>query len=211
MLTSQTKDFHTDIEQFNELIKVGFVLHNHICPAMPLGLRAGLIALNKLGIERSKNKELSLIVENGPSHAALCFSEGLQVATSCTFGKGNVTRTNESKNAFTLIDNRTNKAIRISIKYPFFTKMLNSEFVQKRKAGIEPYDIDESIALTTIQNMLNANEDNIFSISNIFSVEPTKKKGTFDYFQCEKCLEPVFETGMNKRDNQLFCKKCSEY
>lgn len=211
LLVSQSKDFDTDIEQFNRLVNVGFVLHNHICPAMPLGLRAGLLALTKLKVDRSKNKELSLIVENGPSHAALCFSDGLQVATGCTFGKGNALRTNEGKNAFTLVDTKINKAIRISIKYPFFTKILNSEFVQKRKDGIEPYDMDESIALNTIQNMLKKAEHEIFEISEIFDVNPTKKRGTFNYFQCENCLEPVFETGLRRKDNKILCQKCAGY
>lgn len=211
LVVNQSKEFDTDLDQFNELVNIGFVLHNHICPAMPLGLRAGLVALKKLEIERAKNKELSLIVENGPSHAALCFSDGLQVATGCTFGKGNISRTNEGKNAFTLIDNRTKRAVRISINYSFFEGMLNSEFVQKRKAGIEPYNIDESIALSAIQNMLKKNEEVIFSISDIFVVYPPKKQGTFNYSQCEECSEPIFESGLRKKDNRILCQKCSGY
>ena len=195
----------------SELVNIGFILHNHICPAMPLGVRAGLIALEKLNVYRSKNKELKLIVESGPSHAALCFSDGLQVATSCTFGKGNIMRTNEGKNAFTLIDNRTNKALRISIKYDFFTKMLNSDFVQKRKQGIEPYNIDETIALTAIQNMLQVQQDKIFSISEIFKIQQEKKSGTFEYAQCEECKEPIFESGLRKKGERILCQKCSGY
>ncbi len=208
---SEKKLFETDIEQFNELVNIGFVLHGHVCPAMPLGLRAGLIALKKLNVGRSKNKELKMIVENGPSHAALCFSDGLQLATSCTFGKGNALRTNEGKNAFTLIDTRTNKAVRLTIKYSFFDKMLNSEFVQKRKAGIEPYDIEESIPMTAIQNMLKAPDENIFSVSDVFEVPGTKKAGTFSYGQCEDCKEPVFDSGMRKKGDKILCQKCSGY
>ena len=205
------KEFETDIEQFNELVNVGFILHGHICPAMPLGIRAGLVALKKLEVGRSKNKELKLEVENGPSHAALCFSEGLQVATSCTFGKGNAIRTNEGKNAFTLIDMRTNKGVRVSLQYSFFDKMLKSAFVQKRKAGIEPYDIDETLPLTAIQNMLKAPDKNIFSVSEIFEVSTKKKAGTFSYGQCEDCKEPVFESGLRKKGDKLLCQKCSGY
>lgn len=209
--TLDKKEFETDIEQFNELVNVGFTLHGHICPAMPLGLRAGLVALKKLQVGRSRNKELRMLVENGPSHAALCFSEGLQVATSCTFGKGNATRTNESKNAFTLIDTKTNKAVRVSLKYEFFDKMLNSEFVLKRKDGIEPYDIDESLPLTAIQNMLKAPDEKIFTISDVIDVPATKKSGTFSYRQCEECKEPVFESGLRKKGDKLLCQRCSGY
>ena len=59
---SKIKEFETDIEQFNELVNVGFVLHGHVCPAMPLGIRAGLVALKRLNVGRSKNKELRIEV-----------------------------------------------------------------------------------------------------------------------------------------------------
>ncbi|MFW9929590.1 MAG: FmdE family protein [Candidatus Thorarchaeota archaeon] len=203
--------FNTDIPDFNDLVNVGFILHNHICPAMPLGLRAGLLALKKLNMSRSQNKELKVLIENGPDHAALCFSEGVQVATSCTFGKGNISRTNEGKNAFTLIDLGKNQAIRISIKFPFFQNMLNSEFVQKRKSGIEPYQIDKSVALTAIGKMLQVTDENIFSFTNIFDYKSERKSGTFDYLQCEQCKEPVFESGIRKKGNNLLCQKCSGY
>ncbi len=82
--------FQIDLENYNELINAGFILHGHVCPAMPLGIRAALEALNTLGVDRAQNKELHVIMENGPSHAALCFSEGVQVGTSATFGKGEI-------------------------------------------------------------------------------------------------------------------------
>ena len=208
---SKIKEFETDIEQFNELVNVGFVLHGHVCPAMPLGIRAGLVALKRLNVGRSKNKELRIEVENGPSHAALCFSEGLQVATSCTFGKGNAIRTNEGKNAFTLIDTKKNKAVRVSLHYSFFDKMLNSEFVLKRKAGIEPYDIDENLPMSAIQNMLKVPDEKIFLVSEVFEIPEKKKAGTFSYGQCENCKEPVFESGLRKKGDRILCQKCSGY
>lgn len=209
--STEKKEFITDLSEFNTLVNVGFKLHNHVCPAMPLGLRAGLVALDKLNVHRSQNKELMLIVENGPSHAALCFADGLQVGTGCTFGKGNILRTNEGKNAFTLIDTKSNKAVRVTIKFSFFEGMLHSEFVQKRKSGIEPYDILESVALTAIQNMLKKQQEDIFSFSDIFTPKLDKKTGTYEYFQCENCKEPVFESGIRIKNNSYLCQKCSGY
>jgi formylmethanofuran dehydrogenase subunit E len=37
---------------------------------MPIGYRAGLTAMKKLGVEKASNKELYLLCENGPAHAA---------------------------------------------------------------------------------------------------------------------------------------------
>ncbi len=36
-----------------EFLEAGLTLHGHKCPAMPQGLRAGAIAMNHLGVERS--------------------------------------------------------------------------------------------------------------------------------------------------------------
>lgn len=66
-----------------ELLEVGMKFHGHKCPAMPLGLRAGVAAMKALGVERAQDKELHLISETGKRHAAGCFLDGLMVATGC--------------------------------------------------------------------------------------------------------------------------------
>ena len=54
------------------------------------GLRAGLAAMMKLGIERAKNKELFVRSESGKGHAAGCFLDGIMTATGCTYGELNM-------------------------------------------------------------------------------------------------------------------------
>ena len=39
-----------------DYLEVGLRFHGHKCPAMPLGLRAGLAAMKALGVERSQDK-----------------------------------------------------------------------------------------------------------------------------------------------------------
>jgi len=202
--------FETNLALFNELINPGFILHGHICPAMPLGIRASIEAMARLGVERALNKELSVIIENGPSHAALCFADGVQIGTGATFGKGEITRTNEGKNAFTLFDKASNRAIRVSIRYDFFEKMMNSPFVQKRKQGIEPYQIDTNMPVTMIQNMLNKPADEIFEFSDIGQVIKKSPKGNFNYSQCQVCKEPVYESGIRIRGDRHVCMSCYE-
>lgn len=58
---------------FQELYDMALKFHGHRCPAMPLGLRAGLAAMRVLGVERSKDKELMVLAETGKGHAAGCF------------------------------------------------------------------------------------------------------------------------------------------
>lgn len=38
------------MDQHDELYQVGLALHGHKCPAMPLGLRAGLAAMEALDV-----------------------------------------------------------------------------------------------------------------------------------------------------------------
>jgi len=93
-------------EKLKELVELGIIFHGHKCPAMPLGIRAGLLALKLLGVERAKDKELYCQLETGPAHAMLCFGDGVQVATGCTFGKGNIERLNYSKVGLILIEKK---------------------------------------------------------------------------------------------------------
>jgi formylmethanofuran dehydrogenase subunit E len=37
--------------------------HGHKCPAMPMGIRAGLAAMNALGVKRAPDKELVVEAE----------------------------------------------------------------------------------------------------------------------------------------------------
>jgi len=73
-----------------ELLTLGLKFHGHKCPAMPMGLRAGVAAMQALGVERSQDKELHAVSETGEGHAAGCFLDGIMTATGCTFGKGNI-------------------------------------------------------------------------------------------------------------------------
>jgi len=74
----------------DELYKAGLLLHGHKCPAMPMGLRAGLAALEALGVERATDGQLTALVEIDRDHCATCYADGVQMATGCTFGKGNI-------------------------------------------------------------------------------------------------------------------------
>ena len=74
----------------NEYLPWGFRFHGHKCPAMPLGLRAGLEAMSALNVSRAQNKELRVEAETGKGHAAGCFLDGVMIATGCTYGKSNI-------------------------------------------------------------------------------------------------------------------------
>lgn len=196
--------------QAKDYFEMGLKFHGHKCPAMPLGLRAGAAAMNALGVERSQDKELMLIVETGNDHAAGCFVDGLMTITGCTYGKSNIQKTYVGKMAFTLIDTKQQKAVRAQLKPEFFGKMLQSPFVQQRKEGILPQDISATITDPLVEGVMNRAEEEFISISPVFDYKIEKRKGTFDTDLCEICGERVFVNKLKMIDQKKVCMSCAD-
>ena len=193
-----------------ELLDIAFKFHGHKCPAMPLGLRAGLAAMKKLGVKRASNKELFCYLETGPSHAMMCFGDGVQVATGCTYGKGNIEKLNYSKTGFILIDVKNKKAVRVVVNPEFQKKGLSSEFVQLREKGIHPADIPPEIVNPLIENIMKQPDEVLFKISEVFNYDLKGRKGTFEWYECENCGEIVFIHGIRIKNNRKVCISCFE-
>jgi formylmethanofuran dehydrogenase subunit E len=193
-----------------EIPEWAYEFHGHKCPAMPLGYRAGLTAMNKLGVEKASNKEMYLFCENGPAHAAACFLDGVMAATGCTYGKGLVEKLNYAKNAIVLVDLKTNRAVRVSTRPEFFEKALNSEFVKLRKQKVEPKDIKPEFVLPMVENMKKLDENILFSVSEIFEKKVDLPKGTFDWHFCANCGEIVFDNQSKLMDGKRICTPCAE-
>ncbi len=68
----------------------------------------------------------------------MCFGDGVQYATGCTLGKGNLEKTPYGKLAVTVIERATNRAIRVSYKPTLQKQIGASAFMTKRGQGIEP-------------------------------------------------------------------------
>ena len=120
--------------EYRELLELGQKFHGHKCPAMPLGLRASLAAMKKLGVSHSPDGQLIAILELDENHCATCFADGVQVATGCTFGKGNISKTGIGKWGLTLVDKKTGKAVRVVPKTEVMEKNKETEFMKLRKS-----------------------------------------------------------------------------
>jgi formylmethanofuran dehydrogenase subunit E len=195
-----------------EYFETGLKFHGHKCPAMPLGIRAGLAAMKTLGVERSKDKELLVISETGKGHAAGCFLDGIMTATGCTYGKSNIDKRHLSKMAFTLIDQQTGKAVRVSLKPDFFENALKSPFVQERKAGVPPQDIKPEITDPMVNRILSMDENAFLEIGQVHSVPVEKGKSVFTAKRCERCGELTFANKLRVSDDgAVVCIPCSGY
>ncbi len=198
------------MKELAEYLDIAMKFHGHKCPAMPMGLRAGLAAMQALGVERSKDKELFVESETGKGHAAGCFLDGIMTATGCTYGKANIQKLYYSKMAFTLIDMKTGKAVRVSLKPEFFEKALNSPFVQERKKGVPPQDIPAAITDPLVDRILGLPEAEFLNVSAPFPSDRKKGSANFAVARCAKCHEAVFTDKLAKApDGRMLCIPCS--
>lgn len=200
------------MNDLKELFELGMKFHGHKCPAMPMGLRAGMAAMGALGVARARDKELFVVSETGKGHAAGCFLDGIMTATGCTYGKSNIEKRYFNKMAFTLIDQRTGRAVRVSLKPDFFEKALASPFVQKRKAGIPPQNIEPELADPLVDRILTLDENAFLDIGVVHQVEIHKGKASFTAKRCGACGELTFVNKLRvTEEGQLVCVPCSGY
>lgn len=198
------------MKEFKEYLNVAWEFHGHKCPAMPMGLKAGLAAMKVLGVERSEDKELFVEAETGKGHAAGCFLDGIMTATGCTYGKSNIQKLYYNKMAFTLIDTKSGRAVRVSLKPEFFEKAMSSPFVQERKKGVPPQDIPSAITDPLVDRILGLSETEFLNISDVFQKNMKKGAANFEVKRCAKCGEAVFTDKLTTAsDGRMLCIPCS--
>jgi len=199
------------METLKDFLNVALEFHGHKCPAMPMGLRAGLAAMKALGVERAKDKELAIEAETGKGHAAGCFLDGLMVSTGCTYGKANIQKLYYGKMAFTLIDTKSGRRIRVSLKPGFFEKALQSPFVQERKKGVPPQNVSAEITNPLVDRILSLPESEFLDFGQVLQKVVEKGSANFEVKRCSKCGEAVFTDKLKRTsEHELLCIPCSE-
>lgn len=194
-----------------EVLQAGIAFHGHKCWAMPTGLRAGLAALRALSVQRTGAKALHAIVEIGSHHGAMCFGDGVQVATGCTFGKGNIAKAGYGKLAVTLIDKQRNRAVRVAFKPALMPQIRDSAFMHKRAAGVPPTEIPDEDAQALIDLVWSAPEEQLLAVGEPFDYAWSEPGEVLRFLACERCGEPVAERYARIVENRTFCVPCSGY
>lgn len=128
------------MDRSSELYKIGLALHGHKCPAMSLGLCAGLAAMEALGV---------------------------QVVTVCTFGKGNIRSLGYGKFALTLIDNKTARGVRVVARPQMIRRNQESEFLGQRRQGVPASQIDAALAEPLVDAVLADPDEKIDRILSL--------------------------------------------
>ncbi len=198
--------------QLKKTLEGTFAFHGHICWASAIGARAGFAALEKLGVPRTgTSSELHCLIETGDHHGAQCFADGVQFATGCTIGKGNLEKTGYGKLAFTLIDKKKHKATRVSYWPGLHSKIAESTFMQKRAAGIPPTEIDSEIAWEMVDILMNAPEKEVLLIGEVEEYFYEDFGEVMGLVPCSNCKEMVSRKYLRIVGESLMCIPCSGY
>lgn len=185
--------------------------HGHKCWASVAGVRVGLAALRELGVRRSGGTQLYGIVEIGEDHGGMCFGDGVQYTTGCTFGKGNIRKEPLGKPAFTLIEKDTNKAIRIVFKSNLQKQISESAFMQKRAAGIAANEIPEQEQMELVDLVWNAPEEDVLAIGKVFQYDGKWIPEVMGFKPCDVCGELTALAYLRVAGTKQVCIPCSGY
>ena len=196
------------VQNINDLLMTAFDFHGHKCPALLLGLRSVIAAMKVLMVERSTDQELYIISETGDDHAGGCFVDGLMVATGCTFGKGNIEKTNCDKFAFTLIDTVSQRAVRATLLKENIEMLMHSRFVEERKRGKSPMEIPADFMSPLMASVLSKSEKNFIDFGAVIDWKWEQKPKTYDTSYCDYCGELTFVSKLVEKENKKICPCC---
>ena len=185
--------------------------HGHRCYASVAGVRCGLAALRVLGVKRSGGTQLYAILEIGEEHGGMCFGDGVQYTTGCTFGKGNIRKNPLGKLAFTLIDKDSNRAVRVSYKPTLQKQIATSAFMQQRAAGVSPDEIPEADQMELVSLVWGAPEADILTVGEVFAYEHNWLPEVMGFTKCESCGELVAHAYVRLVGERKVCIPCSGY
>ncbi|MGA8033911.1 MAG: FmdE family protein [Casimicrobiaceae bacterium] len=195
----------------HDILQEALRFHGHRCWASVAGVRAGLAALRVMGVKRSGGTQLHAIVETGEDHGGMCFGDGIQYATGCTFGKGNVAKQPYGKLAVTLVEKATSRALRVSYKPTLQARIADSAFMKKRGMGVMPDEIPEAEQRELVDLMWNAPEADVLAVGEIFRFEREWLPETMGFVPCAACHELTARAYLRVVGDNHVCVPCSGY
>ncbi|MFP3870957.1 MAG: FmdE family protein [Syntrophobacteria bacterium] len=195
------------------VLEKAFEFHGHICWASAVGVRAGLAALRELDIGRTGiSGELHCILETGENHGAQCFADGVQYATGCTLGKGNIEKAGWGKLALKLIAKKKERAVRVSYKPGRHKMIAESAFMRKRGQGIPPTQIPEEEAREIADMIWEAPEDEVLIVGPVEHYHWGDEFGEImGLVPCANCGELVSKVYLRVVGDSHMCIPCSGY
>ena len=183
--------------------------HGHSCPGLALGYRAAQYAMDTLWAGRSDDEDLVCIVENDA-----CGIDAIQVIAGCSAGKGNLILRNLGKHAYTFIDRRYNRAIRIVQRPEAVTQRIDPVAATLRPkvmggtatpAEVKDFQARQAVIIDSILAMPF---EDLFIVKEIKPEVPEKAR-VFRSVPCAQCGEMVAEHRARVKDGKFVCIPCA--
>jgi formylmethanofuran dehydrogenase subunit E len=189
--------------------KAAIAFHGHSCPGLALGYRAAEYALQHLRADRSEDEDLVVIVENDA-----CGVDAIQVVAGCSIGKGNLIFQDFGKHAYTFIDRKSNRAIRLVQRPEPVIRRIDPDASALRERVMsgpatpaEQKEFHERQA-HVIDTILTMPIDELFIARGVKPEIPVKAK-IFTSVQCASCGEMVAEHRARVRKGTFVCIPCA--
>lgn len=182
--------------------------HGHECLGLAIGVRQALTALKALDVRKAADEELLAIVETDA-----CGVDAIQVLTGCTLGKGNLIYKDTGKQAMTLANRKTNKAVRLVMKPDLMPEDGRFKTVRDKIAGGTATEEDmvlwEEIQKERVKDFLALPAEDIMRLEEI-AMPKEEKARLFQTVVCSRCDEPFSEAKARLADGKVICSECYE-
>lgn len=184
--------------------------HGDLCPGVANGVQAARLALNRLGVTTDDTSNLVAIVEHN-----LCAADGVQVVTGCTFGKASLIHRDWGKPAFTLIDRKRGRAVRVTPRSDAVPDPSDADWWDlAAKVGSGSASDDEvarfrALMVERAERILATPPDKLFVAEDVAAVPPPKP-WIRPSVRCDACGESVAPTHVRSVGERRLCIPCTD-
>ncbi len=193
-----------------EFVRCGTLAHGHVCPPLVLGVRAGAVAMSRLGVGRAVERELFAFVELGSDHYAQGFVDGIQFVTGCTFGKDLIFRFPHGKTGVQLVDQARERAVRVIPRPETIARLEGTGWFRACASTGEFASDSVQLAGLASNEFLTAPEDALFTVSPVFPLGVERPRPTFESVTCDACGESVLAPYVHEANGRRLCVLCEE-
>jgi formylmethanofuran dehydrogenase subunit E len=182
--------------------------HGHMCPGLAMGFQAARILMDRLEVRKAPDEELVAVVETDA-----CGADAIQVMTGCTFGKGNFIFKNYGKHAFSLLDRRKGKGMRVSPRPGAFKANPEyfslSEKVQKDVASPDELAQFRQLQQERVKEILDAVPESLYKMEEISPDIPPKARISESGI-CDFCGELTRIDLLSEMNGKRACIPCAQ-
>ena len=195
------------------LLEAG-VIHGHFCPYLALGVMAGIHAQRELGAASTGMEDVVAVVETNS-----CFADGVQVATSCTFGNNALVYRDYGKTAVTLVSREEpDSGVRLHVKereefierdYPEAQNLFDRVVAERNGTPEERERLSEAWAEVAF-DLIDRPITDLCDVETNVQVDLPEYAPIFEDVVCASCGEQVMAPKAVERDGQTLCRACAD-